>query len=108
LTTLPPRSCANPGDDDSPSLPEWLVVVSLGADPSSPPDALERLSTMHVWARWAVASNPACPAHLLEALARDSAPLVRRAVAQNAATPGAIVELLLSDPDERVRYWKSP
>ena len=103
MTTLPSQSCASPGEGDSPSPPEWLALVNLGADPSSPPDALERLSTMHVWARWAVASNPACPAHLLSALAHDSAPLVRRAVAQNAATPDTILGLLLRDHDERVR-----
>lgn len=102
MTTVP-SNAARRGDDDT--EPDWADQIRAGSDPSTPLDELAHLATLHVWARWAVASNSACPPCLLSALSGDDAPLVRRAVALNPATPDEIRRRLAVDPDERV--WQS-
>jgi len=100
VTTVPKR-LARPSDDDT--EPIWAVEIRAGSSPTTPVGELARLAKLHVWARWAVATNPACPPTLLSALSRDQAPLVRRAVALNRSTPERIRRRLAGDPDERVR-----
>lgn len=99
MTTVP-GSVARPSDDNT--EPAWASEIRAGSNPATPANELAHLATLHVWARWAVASNPSCPPCLLSALSRDDAPLVRRAVALNRATPEEIRRRLADDPDERV------
>ncbi len=98
--TVPGR-VAQPTDDDP--EPAWALEIRAGSNPGTPVAELALLATLHVWARWAVASNPSCPPRLLAALSHDDAPLVRRAVALNRAAPKEIRRRLAADPDERVR-----
>jgi hypothetical protein len=102
VTTLPTGARLDPRAQDEEEPAAWLSQVRAGGDPESPNEQLAKLATLHVWARWAVASNPSCPAHLLEMLALDLAPLVRRAVAKNPSTPRAVAAALEADPDDRV------
>ncbi len=100
MTTVPGR-VAPPSPDDP--QPPWALEIRAGSDPETPVAQLAHLATLHVWARWAVASNPSCPPCLLAALSHDDAPLVRRAVALNRAAPKEVRRRLAVDPDERVR-----
>jgi hypothetical protein len=80
----------------------WITEVDRAVDQGTAIEELASLAKRHVWARWAVASNPACPAELLQSLADDDAPLVRHAVAQNLSTPPEVRSRLAEDPDHRV------
>ncbi|NBO26600.1 MAG: hypothetical protein EBU96_07400 [Actinobacteria bacterium] len=53
--------------------------------------------------RAAVASNPMCPADLLESLSRDKSAEIRRSVAQNPSARTEVLEWLAQDIDEDVR-----
>lgn len=102
-TTLSEEAASDAGADAS-----WEEDVRTGADPRTRAGDLAQLGKGHVWARWAVASNPACPVALLRELAVDDAPLVRHAVASNPSVPIDVRRRLATDPDLRVRVRAKP
>ena len=80
---------------------------SLGGNPNTPPDVLERLSRADGFTMAAVARNPSTPVHTIEALFADASTgnQTRAMAASNPSAPAHVLTAAVMDTDPWVRQY---